>query len=215
EYDLGYSVPIGKPADNVEIYLFNTELQLVTPGGEGELYIAGDGVARGYLNKEELTNNSFIQLNNEQFQNKRMYKTGDIVKMLPDGNIIYIGRADNQVKLRGFRIELGEIEIAIREIDFVKQAIVHVKKDINGNDALCTYIVSDHDFSERNIKKQLFNKIPAYMVPSYYMKIEKIPLTSNGKVDYKKLPDIPENLVENIMFRNETERQFVQIVEEV
>ncbi|QPQ29248.1 amino acid adenylation domain-containing protein [Lysinibacillus sp. JNUCC 51] len=215
EYDLGYSVPIGKPADNVEIYLFDKNLQLVTPGIVGELYIAGDGVARGYLNKEELTKNVFIHLNNERFQNKRMYKTGDLGKMLPDGNIEYIGRADNQVKLRGFRIELGEIESAIRDIDFVKEGIVQVKKDFNGQDAICAYIVSDNDFSEHAIKQQLFKKLPACMVPSYYVNIEQVPLTSNGKVDYKQLPGILVHPVEFISSRNETERQFIQILEGV
>ena len=155
EYDHRYSVPIGRPADNVEIYLLDKNLQLVAPGIEGELYIAGEGVARGYLNKEELTKKAGIYLNK-----KRMYKTGDLAKMLSDGNIEYIRRVDNQVKLRGYRIELGEIECSIGQREGVRDVVVLNRKDASGMDYLCAYVVKEETTAIEKIKEGISKELP-------------------------------------------------------
>lgn len=177
--------PIGKPIINTKAYILNKNMKLVPKGVEGELYIAGECLSEGYLNKKELTNQRF--LTNPFVAGEQMYKTGDIVKWLPDGNIKYIGRRDCQVKVRGYRIELSEVENEVMNIDDIKGVSVI---DINKNDSiyLCCYYTSDKEFTQHKLREILRKRLPDYMIPSYYVKVNRIPLNFNGKVDRKKLP---------------------------
>ncbi|MCK4260254.1 MAG: amino acid adenylation domain-containing protein, partial [Halanaerobiales bacterium] len=188
EKDQRISVPIGTPADNVQIYLLNQDLQLMPEGCVGEVYISGDGIARGYLNRPELTDERFIQ--NPFVSGKRMYKTGDLARRLSDGNLEFLGRIDHQVKIRGYRIEFGEIESQLLKYDSVNQALVVDYIEQDGNTYLVAYLVCTEEsklvISE--IREYLAKKLPNYMIPSFFIQIEKVPITSNGKVDRKALP---------------------------
>ncbi|MBO7564183.1 MAG: amino acid adenylation domain-containing protein, partial [Clostridiales bacterium] len=183
EYD--YSIlPIGRPINNTQIHIVQGNT-LCGIGIPGELCIAGDGLARGYLNRPELTAEKFVK---NPYGEGQMYHTGDLARWLPDGNIEYLGRLDEQVKIRGFRIELGEIESRIREIEAVKDCAVIAREDRSGEKAIYAYIVSDVKIDESNIRKELFKTLPNYMIPSYFMQIDSIPVTRNGKLDRKSLP---------------------------
>ena len=172
-------VPIGKPIDNTKIYIVDDNNILVPIGEPGELCIAGVGLSKGYLNRVDLTNEKFITLFNET-----VYKTGDIAKYCDDGNIIFIGRKDNQIKLRGLRIELEEIEHYILKHDCVNQAIVQVK-----NQYLCAYIVINNPVSAADLKVYLSEFTPDYMIPSVFITLEKMPIKPNGKIDRNLLPE--------------------------
>jgi len=213
--DQGDSVPIGKPADNVGIYLMDRDMNMLPYGCEGEMYISGDGVARGYMNKHELTEASFVVLDEGPLQGTRMYKTGDLAKWLPDGNIEFIGRVDAQVKIRGHRIELGEIANALVKIENIADAVVKDREDPRGNKVLCAYIKGQKLYEDVEIKKALGAFIPKYMVPTYFMYVEEIPLTSSGKVDYNLLPEIEVMDTEYVASSNEMEAAFVKIAEEI
>lgn len=181
-------VTIGKPIANTQIYILDNNNLLCPIGIPGELCIGGDGLARGYLNREELTNDRFIPFHFDNHENSKLYKTGDLAKWLPDGDIEYIERIDHQVKIRGFRIELGEIESAIVRIKGIMEAVVVAKDDINGDKRLVAYIVARDEVSNEEIKTGLAKSIPEYMVPSVYIRLKKIPLTPNGKINMKALP---------------------------
>ncbi len=208
------SVPIGCPADNVKIYIVDNNMNLQPIGVAGELCIAGDGLARGYLNREELTKEKFVD--NPFEPNTKMYKTGDLAKWLPDGNIEYLGRTDNQVKIRGFRIELGEIENRLLQHEDIKEAAVTARED-EGEKYICAYVVSDKDIATLDLRNYLKKSLPEYMIPSYFMKLGKMPLTANGKLNRKSLPkpEIEINLNEYEGPRNETEEKLVKIWKEV
>ncbi|OIN85121.1 non-ribosomal peptide synthetase [Francisella sp. TX07-6608] len=188
--ELGKKVTIGKPISNTQLYILDNNLMPTPIGVQGELYIGGIGLARGYLNLPELTKERFI---NNPFATPddiakgytRLYKTGDICKWLANGEIEYIGRNDFQIKLRGFRIELGEIENVISAIDNIKQSCVLVN-----NETLIAYYVASTEIDETAIKDHLVKKLPEYMIPSFYMKLESFPLTINGKLDRRALPNI-------------------------
>ena len=182
----GKSVPIGRPIDNFRIYILNED-HICGIGMPGELCIAGDGLARGYLNRSELTAEKFV---NNPFGEGRMYRSGDLARWLPDGNIEYLGRIDEQVKIRGFRIELGEIESRLREIENVNDCTVIVRNDSSGDKMICAYFTSDIEVNEHVIKEKLGENLPDYMVPAYIMQIDEIPVTVSGKVDKKALPEI-------------------------
>jgi amino acid adenylation domain-containing protein len=186
------SIPIGRPIANTQIYLLDAHLQPVPIGVVGELYIGGDGLAREYLNRPELTAERFIC---NPFSNKpetRLYKTGDLARYLPDGNIEFLGRIDNQVKIRGFRIELGEIEAAINQNPAVRETVVIVREDIPGDKHLVAYIVPSQKQAPAsiNLRQFLKEKLPEYMVPSAYVMLESLPLTPNEKVDRRGLPAV-------------------------
>ena len=153
----------------------------------GELCVAGDGVARGYLNRPELTAEKFID---NPFGEGKLYRSGDLARWLPDGNLEYLGRIDEQVKIRGFRIELGEIESSIRTISNVKDCAVIARNDQNGEKAIYAYLVSDEEISVSEIRDTLAKTLPEYMIPAYMTQIEKIPVTRNGKLDKRALPEI-------------------------
>uniref|UniRef100_A0A2P1CYX6 AptA n=1 Tax=Fischerella sp. CENA298 TaxID=1622126 RepID=A0A2P1CYX6_9CYAN len=181
------NIPIGRPISNTQVYILNSELQPVTVGTPGEIYIGGDGLARGYLNRPELTEQRFIP---NPFDNAKLYKTGDLARYLPDGNIEFVGRVDYQVKIRGFRIELGEIEARLSQHPDVQQAVVIVREDIPGDKRLVAYIVPHQKSAANSITLKCFleDKLPAYMVPAAFMILDSLPLTPNGKVERRNLP---------------------------
>ncbi|MFP7658505.1 amino acid adenylation domain-containing protein, partial [Chryseobacterium proteolyticum] len=185
------TIPLGKPISNSTAYILDEELHLVPVGVTGKIYVSGDGVARGYLNREDLTSEKFME--NPFEEGLRMYDTGDLGRWLPDGNIEYLGRIDDQVKIRGFRIELGEIEtILLQSSEELKQAVV-VTKGTDEDKVLVAYYLSDHKIDKKDLKSRLSEVLPEYMVPSYYVQLDVISLTSNGKIDRKALPEVEED----------------------
>ncbi|WP_124590810.1 non-ribosomal peptide synthetase [Tenacibaculum discolor] len=178
-------IPIGKPIWNTSIYILDANKNLVPIGCSGEIYLAGIGLAKGYLNKKDLTEERFVD--NPFVPGEKMYKTGDLGKWTPDGNVIYIGRNDNQLKIRGFRIELGEIEKKILEYQAIDSVVVLAKKTSLNEDYLVAFTVSSSDLDTAKIKSYLKGKLPEYMIPSRFVQLEALPLTLNGKLDRKKL----------------------------
>jgi amino acid adenylation domain-containing protein len=186
----GVSIPIGRPIANTQVYILDNNFQAVAIGEVGELYIAGDGLARGYLNRPELTAEKFIFHSFDSNLATRLYKTGDLARYLPDGNIEFLGRIDNQVKIRGFRIELGEIEREIAQHPDVREIVVLARQDETGEKQLTAYIVPHNNskYTHNNLRSFLQQQLPHYMVPSAFVILESLPLTANGKVDRHKLP---------------------------
>ncbi|MEH2435909.1 MAG: amino acid adenylation domain-containing protein [Nostoc sp.] len=186
--DLAGDLLIGQPIANVRIYILDNQNQLLPVGIPGELCIAGAGLARGYLNLPELTAEKFIEL--DLFGKKeRIYKTGDLARWLPDGNIEYLGRIDNQIKIRGFRIELGEIEALLNQHNDVQASVVTAREDTPGDKRLVVYVVPhQHTPTINELRLFLKAKLPDYMVPNAFVMLESMPLTPNGKVDRHALP---------------------------
>lgn len=183
-------VPIGKPIDNIKLYVLDRKLRVLPKGIIGELYIAGIGLARGYLNRKQLEEERYIR--NPWLENERMYKTGDLARILSDGNIEYLGRKDNQVKIRGCRIELGEIENTLVECERVSEAAVLAKDDGQGSNYLCAYIVASNKISVSELKTFLAERLPDYMIPSSYVFLDELPVNNNGKTDRNRLRDIED-----------------------
>jgi len=209
------SVPIGTPADNVQVYILNEQLKPVPKGTIGEIYISGDGVARGYINREDLNHERFIK--NPFINGTKMYKTGDLGRFREDV-IEYIGRMDSQVKIHGYRIELGEIEKLLLNIPQIREAVVIDYTTKAEDKVLCAYLVVSGKIKTNEVKDSLIKILPEYMIPSHIMMIDQIPLTSNGKVDRKKLPKpaIHEGMTDEIIeFRNEQERLLITVVSSV
>jgi len=197
------SIPIGKPIENSKAYILDEYLQPVPEGVAGTLYVAGDGLSRGYLNKPELTAEKFID--NPFLAGTKMYNTGDLGKWLSNGDVIYLGRNDDQVKIRGHRIELGEIERNIVDIKNINQSVV-VVNERQGDKYIVAYYVSENKIDKKEIQEFLSKKLPDYMLPAYYIQIESIPLTSNGKADKNALPNVTYNdLVETEFIEPKTE----------
>ncbi|MNB91829.1 Linear gramicidin synthase subunit B [compost metagenome] len=183
----GDSIPIGRPINGTYVHILNARLEPVPIGVAGELYIGGEGLAIGYLNLPDLNAQQFIE--SPFCQGERLYRSGDLVRWLPDGNIAYIGRADHQVKVRGFRVELGEIQTRLLRTDKVKKALVTARRDEQGLMELIAYVVPHDNESIEQIKKEMTDKLPAYMMPSHWIQLEALPLTANGKFDHKNLPE--------------------------
>lgn len=190
-------ISIGKPIYNTQIHIVDANQKLLPVGVVGELCISGDGVARGYLNRKDLTNQKFVDDPYGETTDAKMYKTGDLARWMEDGNLEYLGRKDDQVKIRGYRIELGEIESALQEVDVVDKGVVLAKEDTNGNKRLVAYVVPKDNFDKEAITRELSKKLPTYMVPSLLLELEKLPLTTNGKIDKKALPDPNEMVLQD------------------
>ncbi|WP_196137573.1 non-ribosomal peptide synthetase [Aliikangiella sp. G2MR2-5] len=194
------TVPIGKPIQNIQLYILDDNLKLCPRGGIGQLFIGGTGLARGYLNKAELSTEKFISNTINPAVSSKLYATGDLARLSDDGNLIYLGRIDSQVKLRGFRIELGEVSYHLETSHRVARAYTTLNQS---KDKLVAYIVpestsvsepgaSDKSLTEgelvRQLRSQLSAQLPEYMVPAYFVVLQELPLTVNGKVDVKNLP---------------------------
>ncbi|HYC27821.1 MAG TPA: amino acid adenylation domain-containing protein, partial [Chitinophagaceae bacterium] len=210
------AIPIGKPMSNVRIYILDDHLQPVPIGVLGQLYIGGVQVSRGYFGQPELTAEKFIPDPFVDEPAARLYQTGDLARWLPDGNIEFGGRKDMQVKVRGFRVELGEIESVLLKTGLVQQAVAVAREDKEGHKTLVAYVVPNGTFDDEAIMDHLESILPEYMLPSVIVELSSIPLTSNGKVDRKVLPD-PWESRENGQYvapRTETEQVLAQIWQE-
>lgn len=210
-------IPVGKPISSVRIYIMNTHMELQPIGVPGEIYIGGDNVAKGYLHQEEMTRERFLK---DPFRpEKRMYRSGDLGRWLEDGNIDFIGRMDFQVKVSGVRIELGEIENQLLRLEPVKEtAVLALQDKQTGDKFLCAYLVlHDNEFDIVNLKQKLLENIPSYMVPSYFVKLAEIPLTSNGKLDRRALPwpTVADLHVDYQPPRNDMEKKLVAVWQEL
>ena len=197
-------VPIGKPISNTKIYILDGD-KLCGIGLPGELCIAGDGLARGYLNQEALTKEKFID---NPYEEGKLYRTGDLARWHEDGNIEYLGRIDDQVKIRGFRIELGEIEAVLKKQPGVNEAVVIARTDRSGDNTLYGYVAAEEELNINTLRMGLLRELPDYMVPGYLMRIEKIPVTQNGKLDKKGLPEIQAK-TENAYVEPENEKEAI------
>ncbi|KQR67624.1 non-ribosomal peptide synthetase [Pedobacter sp. Leaf176] len=187
-YNYPVIIPIGKPFSNTSIYVLNKNLKNCPVGVPGELYIGGLGLAKGYLNNVKLTESVFID-NPNSSKKEKIYKTGDLVKWLANGDIEYLGRIDDQIKIRGNRIELGEIQNALQKHQNVKQSAVFAVEVEQREKELVAYLVPETNFKKDEVVQFLRKQLPEYMVPKIFVELDKIPLTSNGKVDRKALPD--------------------------
>jgi amino acid adenylation domain-containing protein len=213
-------VAIGRPMANTQMFILDRNLHPVPLGASGELYIGGDGLARGYLGRPALTAEKFLPNPFSTAATERLYRTGDLARYLPDGNIECLGRADDQVKVRGFRIELGEIEAVIDQHPSVRQSVVVVREDVPGDKRLVAYIVSaaGNDASDHELRLHLKEKLPDYMMPSAYMTLAALPLTPNGKVNRRALPAPDFSLKKKDTFvapRTHTESLLAEIWAEV
>lgn len=204
--------PIGKPIDGTGIYIVDNELRMLPLGVAGEICITGAGVAKGYLHNEQLTAEKFIA---NPFGEGKMYRTGDIGRWLPGGNLEFLGRADNQVKIRGFRVEIGEIENVLQQCDFVRQCMVVAKENKEGTKQLVGYIIPEKNFSRNAVVAFLESKLPGYMIPSLFIPLTAFPITPNGKVDRSALPPSDEATGEYAAPKTVIETTLVKIWQEV
>ncbi len=203
------NIPIGMPISNTKAYILDKNLKPVPIGVIGELCIAGEGLARGYLNRPDLTAERFVE---NEFIGERIYRTGDLARRLVDGNIEFIGRMDNQVKIRGYRIEPGEIEQKLLEHANIFETVVLDQKDKDDNKDLVVYFVAYNELSIAELKTYLSRELPEYMIPSYFVQLDQMPLTPNGKVDTKALIELEKvQTKEYVAPSNETEEKLVTI----
>jgi amino acid adenylation domain-containing protein len=210
------TAPIGKPIANTMFYVLDAHMQPVPPGVAGELYIGGDGVARGYLRRPDLTSEKFVDDPFAGRPGARLYRTGDLARFLADGNVQFIGRTDFQVKIRGFRIELGEIESILAKHEAVQQAVVAAREDSPGDKRLVAYIVPKpgQRLNITEARACLKQTLPDYMLPSALVELDSLPLTPNGKVDRKALPKPefqPAASAAIVPARNEAEEKILQV----
>jgi amino acid adenylation domain-containing protein/non-ribosomal peptide synthase protein (TIGR01720 family)/FkbM family methyltransferase len=210
------NIPIGKPITDTQVYILDAQHQLVPVGMPGEICLGGKSLSKGYLHREELTNEKFV--NNPYEHNGRMYKTGDIGRWLPDGNIEYLGRNDDQVKLRGYRIEPGEIEAALQAYGPLDSVLVMIRKQVDEEPQLVAYFTSKEVVNISALREFLGQRLPAYMVPAHFVQLEQFPLNANGKVDKSALPDVAATPVDSAAYvapRNAIERCLVEVYEDV
>ena len=184
------TIPIGRPIYNMKAFVADNKLNLLPPGIAGELILGGDGIAIGYLNNPELTSEKFLQDSITHSKGK-LYKTGDKVKFNYNGELVYLGRIDHQVKFRGFRIELSEIETALKQFEGVRDAYVDLRKDNAGRDVIAAYLIPSTKSVEliSDVKSSLKRFLPEYMIPGHFIELDELPHLPNGKIDRRKLPD--------------------------
>jgi aryl carrier-like protein len=183
---------IGVPIPDLLLYILDEAAEPAPIGVPGEMYVGGAGVARGYLNRPELTAERFVHMNG-----RRLYKTGDLARFLADGDVEYLGRADQQVKVRGFRIELGEIEAALSQHPAIAETVVLARRRDDGSNQLVAYVVPAGDgLDVVDLRAHLERRLPDYMVPSAFVALASLPLTANGKLDRAALPDPSERRIE-------------------
>ena len=214
--DTANTVPIGKPLSNTGIYILNSDLEVVPVGVVGELCVAGSGLARGYLNREDLTTEKFVA--NPFVEGERMYRTGDLARWLPSGDIEFIGRKDDQVKIRGYRIELGEIEQVLSELSYIHSCCVVALSEGSGSKRLVGYVVVGEGYDRSVMQQDLSNLLPDYMVPGVWVELDVMPLTRNGKIDKKGLPSPDMSSVSSQEYvgpRNAIEEQLAAIWQEL
>ena len=225
-------IPIGKPLANVQYYVLDQQQRMLPIGAEGELYIGGRGLARGYHNLSQMTEEKFITNPFSTDTQSRLYRTGDQVRWREDGNLEYISRVDNQVKIRGFRIELGEIESILRNVEDVKDVVVVAHSEKNREKRLVCYLVNDNGLDEdddvlrkarqsvliEQYKETIGKQLPEYMIPAFYVFLDVLPLTPNGKLDRQNLPEPESAIVKKETYvapRNETEKELCCIWQDV
>ena len=205
---------IGRALPTLSTYIMDRNSKLLPPGVPGELWVGGEGIGRGYLNRAVLTSEKFLE---SPFKpGERVYRSGDLAKFSTRGELEYLGRIDQQVKIRGFRIELGEIENQLLSHREVSGAVVVPGEDKNGVGYLCAYFVSNDDVTEPGLKEYLGRYLPEFMIPAYFLKIDKIPVTANGKIDGNALPEPDINAKPGYLPpRNKVEEKLVAIFSEV
>lgn len=213
---LGVTVPIGRPIANTQVYLLDADRMPVPAGEPGELFIGGEGVSRGYWNRPDLTAERFLTI--PSISPGRIYRTGDLARMQPDGNVEFLGRSDFQVKIRGHRIELGEVEALLERCAGIRQAVVIVREDAEGDKRLVAYLVSDRPQNETvdSLRASLGLKLPAVMIPSAFVCLAQLPLTANGKIDRGQLLKLPLPLAASapVDFKGEAASELELIVTE-
>jgi amino acid adenylation domain-containing protein len=208
------SVPIGRPINNTQAYIVDERLRLAPPGVPGELVVGGDGLALGYLNRPDFTQQAFVPDTVTGRAGARLYRTGDICRHLPDGEIEFLGRRDNQIKIRGFRIELGEIEAALQEIESVRTAVVVHEPGAEGGRLAAFVVCADGSLTTGRLTRMLRNRLPRHLIPSRIEIVAELPLSGNGKVDRLALLRLPVNEAEAIRSvapQTETEQELVAI----
>jgi amino acid adenylation domain-containing protein len=213
-------ITIGKPITNSQAYVLDSHLEPVPVGVPGELYLGGQGLARGYYGRPDLTAERFIHDPFSQTPGARLYRTGDLVRFLPDGNLEYLGRIDHQVKLRGFRIEMGEIESVLASHPAVRQSVVMLREDIPGDKRLVAYVTSagEQNVEAEELRLWLKEKLPEFMVPANIVALESLPLTMNGKIDRRALPSPQRESRDQsriVAPRNETEALLVSVFQSI
>jgi acyl carrier protein len=206
-------VSIGRPIANTSLFVLDAALQPVPIGVAGELYIGGDGVTPGYLDRPELTRERFVEI-----EGQRAYRTGDLVKFLPDGRLLFLGRLDHQVKIRGHRVELGEIEETLCRHNSIEDAIVAATQDPDAGQSLAAYVILRNGSSPRpmDLRRFLESQLPSYMIPGSFVFLDAFPRTPNGKIDRKRLPRPaaaePRDVIQP---RSATEREIASFWQEV
>lgn len=208
-------VPIGKPIANSSLYILGDDFQPVPIGVTGQICIGGAGLSRGYLGREDLTKEKFRE--HQTLEEQRLYLTGDLGRWLPDGNMDYMGRSDQQVNIRGYRIETSEVEAALNKYPSIIEAAV-IPRIEDDEPYLCAYVISRSDWTVKQLRSYLGLTLPSYMIPSFFVEVDRIPVTANGKVDLRKLPDPKKALPAEAgcpAARSETERQLIEIWQEV
>lgn len=216
EIDQFEMIPIGSPLQNVQVYVLNGKDRLQPIGVAGELCITGDGVARGYLNRPELVKERFVA--NPFIPDQKMYRSGDLVRWLADGNIEYLGRIDHQVKIRGYRIELEEIEAHLLKHSTIQEAVVLTREDHSGDLYIVAYYTAEQELSGFQLKDHLAQDLPEYMIPNYFVQLDQMPLTTNGKINRHVLLASEVKIESGEAYvapESETEKELIEIWQEI